>query len=150
MSLIKKSDTQIQIEPITIKVTKEYHIPETRRHAKFMAETLGFKQVIVYYIMTAVSELANNLFFHTDQGGTITLISLIKTDNTGIEIIAEDQGPGIADIELALTDGFSTNRGLGGGLPGVRRLMNELEIQSKKGLGTKITARKWKRWQQEA
>ncbi len=80
-----------------------------------MAETLGFRKVIVFYIMTSVSELANNLFFHTDKGGAITIAPLMRTDNVGIEIIAKDQGPGIADIDLALTDGFSTNRGWAAG-----------------------------------
>jgi len=134
-------------EPIIVRVTKEYHIPETRHKAKSLAEALGFRQVIVFYIMTSVSELANNLFFHTDKGGTITLAPCIKTDNVGIEVIAKDQGSGIADIDLALTDGFSTNRGLGGGLPGVKRLMDEFEIESKIGSGTQVTARKWKVWQ---
>ena len=128
-------------------VTEEFHIPETRHKTRFLAEALGFRKVIVFYIMTSVSELANNLFFHTDKGGTITLAPLMRTGNVGIEIIAEDHGPGIADIDLALTDGFSTNRGLGGGLPGVKRLMDELEIRSKIGLGTRITARKWQVWE---
>ena len=132
--------------PVIIPVTEEYHISETRHKAKSLAETLGFRQTIVFYIMTSVSELANNLIFHTDKGGTITLAPLIRTDNVGMEIIAEDQGPGIADIDLALTDGFSTNRGLGGGLPGVKRLMDEFEIKSKVGLGTQVTARKWQAW----
>jgi len=147
---VEKSDMEIQQEPIIIRVTKEYHIPETRHSAKFMAEALGFRQIMVFYIMTSVSELAYNLFFHTDKGGTITLAPLIQKDNVGIEVVARDKGPGIPDIDLALTDGFSTNRGLGGGLPGVKRLMDEFEIQSEPGMGSRITARKWKTWQREA
>jgi len=114
---------------------RSLHIPETRHKAKSLAEALGFRQVIVFYIMTSVSELANNLFFHTDKGGTITLAPLIRTDNVGIEVIAGDHGP---------------NRGLGGGLPGVKRLMDEFEIHSKVGLGTQITARKWQVWTEQA
>ncbi len=150
MILPEKSVSQIPQVPVIIRVTEEYHISESRLYARTMAEALGFRQVIVFYIMTSVSELAGNLFFHTDKGGTITLAPLKRTDNVGIEVIAEDQGPGIADIELALTDGFSTNRGLGSGLTGVRRLMDELEIQSEVGLGTRITARKWKAWKSKA
>jgi len=146
MNRVEKSISQIPPEPVIVRVTEEYHIPETRHKAKSLAEALGFRQVIVFYIMTSVSELANNLFFHTDKGGTITLAPLIRTDNVGIEVIAGDHGPGIADTDLALTDGFSTNRGLGGGLPGVKRLMDEFEIHSKVGLGTQITARKWQVW----
>ncbi len=146
MNRVEKSISQIPPEPVIVRVTEEYHIPETRHKARFLAEALGFRQVLVFYIMTSVSELANNLFFHTDKGGTITLTPLMRTDNAGIEVMAEDQGPGIADIDLALTDGFSTNRGLGGGLPGVKRLMDEFEINSKVGLGTQVTARKWQAW----
>ncbi len=150
MNRVEKSGMEIQQEPIIIRVTEEYHIPKTRHSVKFLAETLGFKQIIVFYIMTSVSELAYNLFFHTDKGGTITLVPLIREDNVGIEVIAQDEGPGIDDIDLAMTDGFTTNRGLGGGLPGVKRLMDEFEIQSEPGLGSRITARKWKIWQREA
>lgn len=143
----EKPGLEIQQEPVIIRVTQEYHIPETRHCAKFLAQTLGFSQVIAFYIMTSVSELAHNLFFHTDKGGTITLAPLIQTDNVGIEVIAKDNGSGIADIDLALTDGFSTNRGLGGGLPGVKRLMDEFEIHSKIGQGTQVLARKWQKWE---
>jgi serine/threonine-protein kinase RsbT len=146
MIRIEKSGLNIRQEPVIIRVTKEYHIPNTRHSARLLAEAIGFRQVIVYYIMTSVSELAYNLFFHTDKGGTITLAPLIQKNNAGIEIIAKDKGPGIADIDLALTDGFSTNKGLGGGLPGVKRLMDEFEIYTKIGQGTQVIARKWQKW----
>ena len=140
----RQSPVNNPVEPIIVRVAKEYDIPETRRKAGSLAEALGFRKILVFYIMTSVSELANNLFFHTEKGGTISFAPVRRTGNTGIEIIAEDQGPGIADIDLAMKDGFSTNRGLGGGLPGVKRLMDELDIQSEVGKGTRITARKWK------
>jgi len=98
---VEKPDLAMSREPIIIRVTKEYHIPATRHSARLLAETIGFRQVIVYYIMTSVSELAYNLFFHTDKGGTITLAPLIRKDNVGIEVIARDEGPGITDIDLA-------------------------------------------------
>lgn len=134
------------VEPVTVRITAEHHISQTRRMVESMAMALGFKRITIFYIMTSVSELATNLLFHTDQGGTITLAPLIRNNNIGIEIIAEDQGPGIEDINLALQDGFSTNRGLGCGLPGVKRLMDEFEIRSTVGVGTRVSAIKWKIW----
>jgi len=134
-------------DSIIVRVTEEHHISEARRTAKSVAEAMGFKRVLTSYIMTSVSELATNLFFHTDQGGTITLVALMQTKNVGIEVIAEDEGPGIEDVNQALQDGFSTNRGLGGGLPGVKRLMDEFEIRSTVGIGTRIITRKWKIWE---
>lgn len=110
-----------------------------------MAELYSFSPVSVCCITTSVSELAGNLFFHATDGGIIT-IDLIQSDSAiGLEVIAEDQGPGITNIELAMTDGFSTNGGLGGGLPGVRRLMDQFQINSSPDQGTRIIARKWKK-----
>jgi len=146
MIIDKKPLKEIPKEPVRVRIIREYHIIEARQMARSMAEAMGFRQVIVFYIMTSVSELANNLFFHTNEGGTITLTPLIRPDNAGIEILAEDRGPGIDDVDLALQDGFSTRRGLGGGLPGVKRLMDEFEIYSKVGQGTRVTARKWMVW----
>ncbi len=83
-------------------------------------------------------------FFHTNKGGTLSFIPVRNEKIEGIEIISEDEGPGIPDIELAMQDGFSTCGGLGGGLPGVKRLMDEFEITSKE-TGTRIVARKWKK-----
>ncbi len=87
--------------------------------------------------------MASNLFFHTHRGGTITLSVLNKPGAVGLEVIAEDDGPGIPDVRLAMQDGYTTNRGLGGGLPGTERLMDEFEITSRVGDGTRIVARKW-------
>ena len=96
-----------------------------------------------FYVATSVSELANNLFFHAAGGGTITLSAVRRDGQRGIEVIAEDDGPGIPEVELAMQDGFSTNGGLGGGLPGAKRLMDEFEITSTVAGGTRIVARKW-------
>jgi serine/threonine-protein kinase RsbT len=131
-------------DPVIVQVTEEYHISEARQRARSMAEAIGFKPVTTFQIMTSVSELGNNLLFHANHGGTITLAPLMQNNKVGIEIIAEDEGPGIEDVTLALQDGFSTNRGLGGGLPGIKRLMDELEITSTVGTGTLIITRKWK------
>ncbi len=130
-------------EPVIVRVTKEHHIALARQAAQAIARRIGFKQAATYYIATSVSELAGNLVFHTDRGGSITLIPLERSDAIGIEIVAEDEGPGIPDMDLAMQDGFSTGGGLGSGLPGVKRLMDEFEITSTPGVGTRIVTRKW-------
>ena len=130
-------------EPMIIRLTEEHHIAQARQAAKSLAQAIGFRRVAAYYVSTSVSELANNLFFHAARGGAITLVALRREGEVGIEVIAEDDGPGIPDVELALQDGFSTTGGLGGGLPGVERLMDEFEITSTVGVGTRVVARKW-------
>lgn len=124
-------------------VTEEYHIARARQAALALTETLGFERVMAFHVVTSVSELANNLFSHATRGGTISLVALGRNSKIGIEVVAEDDGPGITDVKLAMEDGFSPNGGLGGGLPGVERLMDEFEITSAIGVGTRIVARKW-------
>lgn len=130
---------------ITVRIKEEHHIAQARRAAVAMSETAGFKQADVYSIATSVSELANNMFFHTIYGGMITCSEIGENGRSGIEIICTDEGPGIFDIDLAMQDGYSTSGGLGGGLPGVKRLMDEFDIYSKPGKGTRITVKKWKK-----
>ena len=108
-----------------------------------LTEAVGFGQARPSYVATAVSELASNLFCHATRGGTITLTALRREGEVGIEVVAEDDGPGVSDVEQAMQDGFSTSGGLGGGLPGVKRLMDEFEITSTIGVGTRVAARKW-------
>ena len=128
-------------EPVIIPVTEECHITSARKAAFQLAQSLGLSGLFAHSVATSVSELAHNLYSHAYRGGAITLIALPR----GIEVIAEDDGPGIPDTELAMRDGFSTAGGLGGGLPGVRRLMDEFELVSSVGAGTRIVARKWQR-----
>ena len=128
---------------VTVAVTAQHHVGQARRMARALAAEIGLSEAVTSYVATSVSELANNLIFHTSGGGTITLAAVDRSDAVGLEVIVEDQGPGIADLALALEDGFSTNGGLGGGLPGVRRLMDEFEIAAPLGVGTRIVARKW-------
>jgi serine/threonine-protein kinase RsbT len=89
-----------------------------------------------------VSELARNILKYADVGD-IVLLPRSGVLKSGIEIRAEDHGPGIGDVELALKDSFTTGRSLGLGLPGVRRLMDEFDIASSPGEGTRVTIRKW-------
>jgi len=125
---------------VCLSVTNESDIAEVARQARQTAVALGFATVQAYYIATAASELAANLLIHAG-GGVVELLPL--TGRPGLELTSTDCGPGIADIDKALQDGYSTAGGLGCGLPGVQRLMDELDINSRVGVGTVVRASKW-------
>jgi len=129
--------------PAVVIVFDEHHVAEARRMAKALAGTASLGRVSTFCLATAVSELAHNLVRHATRGGRITLTVLRRSGKIGIEVTAEDDGPGILDVTLAMQDGFSSTDGLGGGLPGVKRLMDDFEITSTVGTGTRIVARKW-------
>src|SRR5258706_212260 len=95
-------------------------------------------------VATAISELARNIVNYAKRG-EIHLGLISNGTKRGLSVVARDQGPGIADIRLALQAGYSTSGGLGLGLPGVRRIMDEFDIASEPGRGTTITVIKWKR-----
>jgi serine/threonine-protein kinase RsbT len=105
----------------------------------------GLPALLAAHVATAASELANNLWMHADRGGLISLALLDSAGGPGVELVAEDDGPGIADIAQAMTEGYSSAGSLGCGLPGVQRLMDELSVQSQPGGGTRVAARKWLR-----
>ena len=125
---------------ICIQIADESDIAVATRQARQRALALGFAPAQSYYIATAASELAANLYIHAG-GGEFEVSGL--ADHAGLEIVTTDQGPGIADIDLALQEGYSTAGGLGCGLPGVKRLMDEMVIESKIGIGTVVKVRKW-------
>lgn len=125
---------------ITIYIGNESDIAEAVRQSRKMATTIGFVGVSSHYIATAASELAANVWVHAG-GGVISVLRL--SENSGIEIMTVDNGPGIADIDLAQQEGFSTAKSLGCGLSGVKRLMDELHIDSRPGAETVVRARKW-------
>jgi len=122
-------------------------IVAARQRAREMARRLGFGMVDQSRIATAVSELARNVVrYAVDGRGDVTIRDLTTTPGrTGIEIVVQDKGPGIADIEQAMRDGFTSGGGLGMGLPGTKRLMDDMQIASKPGEGTTVTIRKWRR-----
>ncbi len=109
-----------------------------------MASELGFQTTDSTLIATAISELARNIVCYAKEG-QIILESVINGVASGIKITAHDEGPGIWNVDQALQVGYSTSGGLGLGLPGVRRLMDEFEIVTKAGEGTTVKATKWKR-----
>jgi serine/threonine-protein kinase RsbT len=134
----------VRLTPVTLTVLRECDVSHARILATEMGSRIGFSSSQLYRLATAVSELGNNLVFHASCGGRLTLTPFVTGHRRGIEMVAEDDGPGILDIALAMTDGFSTNHGLGSGLPGSRRLMDEFSIVSTFGRGTKIVTRLWR------
>lgn len=127
-----------------VQIVDESHIVTVRKAIREAATRLGFGLTDVTRIVTAGSELARNVF-HYAGSGVMRLNEMETGDKIGIQLVFEDHGPGIADIEQAFEPGYSTSGGLGMGLPGTRRLMDEMEIQSQVGIGTKVTVRKWRR-----
>ncbi|MCU1338093.1 MAG: putative anti-sigma regulatory factor, serine/threonine protein kinase [Bryobacterales bacterium] len=125
-----------------IPIVSDADIVEARMAARTLAEFVGFSGAHLVMIATAVSEVARNIIEYAKPGEVV--LSVVQNSlRRGLEVVARDQGPGIADISQAMQDGFSTSRSLGLGLPGSRRLMDEFEVESKVGLGTTVTMRKW-------
>jgi serine/threonine-protein kinase RsbT len=104
---------------------------------------MGFSLVDQTKVVTAASELARNALEH-GGGGVARLEAVTQGIRTGIRLTFEDKGPGIPDVKLAMTDGYTTGTGMGLGLSGSKRLMNELNIVTKMGEGTCVTVTKWK------
>lgn len=125
-----------------VRIESESDIVLARRKVRELATTLGFQVTDVTRIITATSELARNVFIHAGTG-SMHHRSLTADQKIGIELTFEDSGPGIADLEQAMQEGYSTAGGLGIGLPGTKRLMDEMEIESEAGKGTRVTIRKW-------
>ena len=114
-----------------------------RQAVRQRAVELGFNLVDQTKIVTAASELARNTVQY-GGGGTVTIEALEDLGRRGLRLTFADQGPGIADIELAMKDGYTTGGGLGLGLSGARRLSNEFTIESTPGQGTRITITRWR------
>jgi len=125
-----------------IKIDEEFDIAKASFEGKSLVITAGFKETDQCMIATVISELARNIFIYALRG-EIRIKIIEKNNKKGIEIIAQDEGPGIKDIGQAMKDNFSTGGSLGLGLPGVKRIMDEFVIDTKIGEGTKITVRKW-------
>ena len=114
-----------------------------RAEGRAMAQRLGFRRPDPTLIATAISELARNLVMHVGHG-EIIMRPIVEDRRSGVLVIVRDEGPGIADVDAALRLGHASRGGLGLGLPGARRLMDEFEIDSQPGKGTTVTMRKWR------
>jgi serine/threonine-protein kinase RsbT len=127
---------------VPIRTLEQLHA--ARRLVQEWATRLEYSSLERTKLVTAASELGRNTLVH-GKGGSMTISELLRDGRTGLELLFEDNGPGIADIDQALTDGFSTARSMGLGLGGSRRLVNEFDIASEPGQGTRITIRQCKR-----
>lgn len=130
---------RIEILPIQ----GEEDVVRVRHAVRRLAVEARFSLVDQTKLVTAASELARNTLIH-GGGGRVRIDPVEQGGRTGLRMVFEDEGPGIADIDRALQDGFTTANGLGLGLSGSRRLMNEFSIDSSPGAGTRVTITKWK------
>ncbi len=124
-------------------IHSEFEIVTARHKVRELCSQLSFSSVDQTLVATAISELARNIVEYARSGEIV--IKLVENGSKrGIVIIARDNGPGISNVELAMKDGYSTSKGLGLGLPGCRRIMDEFEIATAVGKGTTVTIKKWK------
>jgi RNA polymerase sigma factor (sigma-70 family) len=130
-------------DAVRVAVRTDADVVAARQAAREVATRLEFSTTDVTLIATAVSEIARNIVRFADSGEVV--VTELHEPRTGISIVARDAGPGIPDVDQALQDGYSTYRGLGLGLPGARRLMDEFAVVSETGRGTTVTMTKWRR-----
>ena len=129
-------------DEVLVHVSSDADVVEAREKGRELSAQLGFSSIDLTLIVTAISELARNILLYADRGEIV-----LRLDNDdgrqGIVVVARDEGPGIPDLELAMRDSYSTGNGLGLGLPGARRLMDEFAIQSEVSKGTTVVMKKW-------
>jgi serine/threonine-protein kinase RsbT len=125
-----------------VRVESQSDVVLVRQRVRAEAAALGFSLVDLTKLVTAASELARNTLVH-GGGGEVTIAEAGNADRRGLRLTFTDEGPGIPDLNRALADGFSTGGGLGLGLGGARRLVNEFEIESSPDGGTRVTVVKW-------
>lgn len=131
-------------DKVKIPINSEYDIVTARKIGRELADKMGFSSAEQVAIATAISEIARNIVQYAGCGD-MSIEVIRQGDRRGIVIIARDGGLGIPDINLAMQDGYSTAGGLGLGLPGSRRMMDEFDIISTVGKGTTVTMKKWVR-----
>jgi serine/threonine-protein kinase RsbT len=130
-------------DEICIPVASDTDMVPARAEGRALADRLGFSRTDATLIATAISEVGRNILVHAGTG-EIVLTPLYDDGRCGLEVIARDSGPGISNVETALRDGYGSRGGLGLGLPGARRLMDEFDIASRLGEGTVVTMKKWR------
>ena len=127
-----------------VAIERDTDIVTARQKGRELAAASGFSSTDQTLVATAISEMARNIVTHAERG-EIVLVALDDSGRRGIMVVARDEGPGIADADLAMKDGYSTANSLGVGLPGARRLMDEFHLASTLGKGTTVTMKKWVR-----
>lgn len=131
----------VRDDEVQVAIHDDPDIVAARQAAREMATRAGFRGTDLTLLATAVSEVARNIVRFADHGAVT--IQLLTEPRPGIRVVARDSGPGIRDVDRAMADGFSTDEGLGLGLPGARRLVDEFEITSEVGRGTTVVLTKW-------
>jgi serine/threonine-protein kinase RsbT len=129
-------------DEIRVAISNDADIITARQAGRELAASAGCSTTDLTEVATAISEIARNIVTYAGHG-TVTMRQVEHSSRCGIEIVATDDGPGIADVDRALEDGFTTGVGLGLGLPGARRLMDDFRISSDLGRGTKVVMHKW-------
>ncbi|MCE5296477.1 MAG: anti-sigma regulatory factor [Euryarchaeota archaeon] len=129
-------------DEVCIRIKADIDIMSARHASRTMAAEMGFSNLEMTLIATAISELTRNILQYAGHG-EISICKVQQGNRKGMKVVVMDEGPGIPDIETAMHDGYSTSKGLGLGLPGSKRLMDEFSIVSKVGIGTTITMYKW-------
>jgi serine/threonine-protein kinase RsbT len=131
-------------DDVRVAIRTDADVVTARQEARSMGAGLGFSGTDLTLLATAISEVARNITTYAGEG-EVALRVLHDSGREGIEVVASDAGPGIEDVELAMQDGFTTGNGLGLGLPGTRRLVDEFELRSRPGAGTIVRLVKWSR-----
>lgn len=125
-------------------VAADCDVVGARQHGRAIAARIGFSRIEQALIATAISELARNIVNYA-VSGEIDIARITRGTRVGVQVVARDYGPGIVDIEAAMTDGFSTGKSLGLGLPGTKRIVDEFDIESAPGSGVTVKIVKWLR-----
>ena len=141
---VTKGSPLLADQEITVPIASDRDIVTARQRGRTLAVQLGCSPTEATLIATAISELARNIVLYAKHG-EIGLTVANGGGRPGVTVVARDEGPGIANIPWAIAGGHSTSGGLGLGLPGVRRLMDEFEIISEPRKGTTVTIKRWKR-----
>jgi serine/threonine-protein kinase RsbT len=129
---------------VRVAIRTDADVVTARQEARTMGAELGFSSTDLTLLATAISEVARNITTYAGEG-EVALRVIERGGRQGIEVVASDSGPGIADVERAMQDGYTTGNGLGLGLPGARRLVDEFELRTALGAGTSIRLVKWTR-----
>jgi serine/threonine-protein kinase RsbT len=130
-------------DEVRIEVASDADIVPARARGRALASELGFSRTDATLVATAISEIARNIVVHAGRG-EIELKAAYEPGRRGVVVVARDQGPGIRDVDAALREGFGTRGGLGLGLPGVRRIMDQFSIETGRHRGTTVTMHMWR------
>ena len=125
-----------------VAIRTDADVVTARQEARTMGAALGFSSTDLTLLATAISEVARNITTYAGEGEVLLRV-LHDGGRAGIEVVANDEGPGITDVELAMQDGYTTGNGLGLGLPGTRRLVDEFELRTEPGAGTRVRLAMW-------